>query len=214
MSSDFAASDANGAGGHAMAQALQRGQFVVKRHLRGFTLVEMMIVVVIVGVLATLAVVGYRKLVNSSHVSEATSMVQNIRLAQEAYHSETQQYANISTALSGTGVFYPNDPLYGRQTAWGLACTVCGANWDWNMLPLHVDAPVLFGYATTAGPANTNPTVASLTVNGKAVTLPKPSPVDWFIIAAKADLDGDPNTTTDVFGTSWTNQIWVSNEGL
>jgi type IV pilus assembly protein PilA len=198
-----------------MAQALHMGQLVVKRHLRGFTLVEMMIVVVIVGVLATLAVVGYRKLVNSSHVSEATSMVQNIRLAQEAYHSETQQYANISKALSGSGVFYPADPKYGIQTAWGKACgATCGTNWDWNMLPLHVDAPVLFGYATTAGPANTAPTVTTLTVNGNAVTLPNPSPVDWFIIAAEADLDGDSSTTTDVFGTSWTNQIWVSNEGL
>jgi type IV pilus assembly protein PilA len=202
-----------------MAQALQRERLVVKRHLRGFTLVEMMIVVAIVGVLAMLAVVGYRKLVNSSHVSEATSMVQNIRLAQEAYHSETQQYANVSTGIpSGstpaTGIFYPADPKYGIQTGWGKACTVCGTNWDWNMLPLHVDAPVLFGYATTAGPANTNPTVATLTVNGNIVTLPKPSPVDWYIIAAEADLDGDSKTTTDVFGTSWTNQIWVSNEGL
>jgi len=203
-----------------MARALHTGRLVVKRHLRGFTLVEMMIVVVIVGVLATLAVVGYRKLVNSSHVSEATSMVQNIRLAQEAYHSETQQYANISknfpAGASPTSGLYPADPKYGIQTAWGAACaTVCGTNWDWNMLPLHVDAPVLFGYATIAGPANTGPTaVPTLTVNGNAVTLPKPSPVDWYMIGAEADLDGDPKTVTDVFGTSWTNQIWVSNEGL
>jgi hypothetical protein len=85
---------------------------------------------------------------------------------------------------------------------------------DWSMLPLHVDAPVLFGYATVAGPANSNPTVTTLTVNGNTVTLPKPSTTDWYLIGAEADLDGDPKTVTDVFGTSWTNQIWVSNEGL
>jgi type IV pilus assembly protein PilA len=204
-----------------MAQPLQRERLVVKRLSRGFTLVEMMIVVVIVGVLATLAVVGYRKLVNSSHVSEATSMVQNIRLAQEAYHSETQQYANISTGIpsgatpTASGILYPGNPKYGIQTAWGAACTaICGKNWDWNMLPLHVDAPVLFGYATIAGPANTTPAVTTLTVNGKSVSLPSPSPVDWYVVGAEADLDGDSTTTTNVFGTSWTNQIWVSNEGL
>jgi prepilin-type N-terminal cleavage/methylation domain-containing protein len=67
-----------------MARPLQSLPFVAKRHPRGFTLIEMMIVVVIVGVLAMLAVVGFRKLVQSSHVSEATNMVQNIRVAQEA----------------------------------------------------------------------------------------------------------------------------------
>src|SRR5271167_3607225 len=111
-----------------MAQALQKGAHVTRRASRGFTLVEMMIVVAIVGVLATLAVVGYRKLVQSSHVSEATNMVQNIRVAQEGYHSETQQYANISANFpSGngqtTGIFYPlATPRYQVMTGWGAAC--------------------------------------------------------------------------------------------
>src|SRR5260370_7461193 len=134
------------AGGQSMAQALHMGRLVVNRHRRGFTLVEMMIVVVIVGVLATLAVVGYRKLVNSSHVSEATNMVQNIRLAQEAYHSETQQYANISknfpAGASPTTGLYPAHPKNAIQTPSGApSAPLCGSNADWKMMPLHGDAP-------------------------------------------------------------------------
>jgi len=75
---------------------------VATRQNRGFTLVEMMIVVVIIGVLATLAVLGYRQIIQASHVSEATNMVQNIRVAQEAYHSETQQYASVSASIPTT----------------------------------------------------------------------------------------------------------------
>src|SRR5580658_10860571 len=91
----------------------------------GFTLVEMMVVVTIISILATLAMVGFRKITQSSHVSEATNMVQNIRVAQESYHSETQQYANISTGFpSGTGgatgvALYPWQSLYGHVHGWG-----------------------------------------------------------------------------------------------
>jgi type IV pilus assembly protein PilA len=191
-----------------MARALHSPPFVASRHRRGFTLIELMIVVVIVGILAMLAVVGYRKLVQSSHVSEATGMIQNIRVAQEAYHSETQQYANISNSPTA---WYPAAPVYSVMTAWGLACSNCTAV-NWTMLPLHVDGPVVFGYATTAGPANTAITPPSVTVDGSTVTFQVPT-TDWYFVAAEADLDGVAGTTTDVYGTSLSNQLLVSNEG-
>jgi len=186
---------------------------VVRRasETRGFTLVEMMIVVVIVGVLAALAVVGYRKLVQSSHISEAQQMVQDIRVAQESYHSETQQYADISTGLYA---YYPSQSPNGRTvTAWGAACTGCATGMDWSMLPLHVDGPVLFGYATVAGAANTTPASvgapAQVTVNGQNMVFPSPSPVDWFIVSAGCDLNNDGTVGTHVYTTSWTNQVFV-----
>jgi type IV pilus assembly protein PilA len=181
----------------------------------------MMIVVVIIGILASLAIVGYRKLITSSHVSEATNMVSNIRVAQEGYHAETQQYANISTSVGSSGGFYPSaNPVETTLTAWGAACTNCVTGMQWTMLPLHVDGPVMFGYATTAGPANSAVADATLTVSGQMLTLPSPSPTDWFIVAATCDLDNSNGgagpgglTNTNVYTTSWSNQVYVSNEG-
>jgi len=196
-----------------MARTLQLVPVVSGRRERGFTLIEMMIVVIIVGVLAALAVAGYRKLIAASHISEAQNMVHSIRVAQEAYHSETQQYANMSTSIpAGNAGWYPATTPGKFVTAWGAACTVCTAGMDWTMLPLHVDGPVEFGYATVAGAASTNPTPASVTVNGAAVTFPSPSPTDWFIVAAAGDTDGN-GTFCHVYGGSWTNQVFVDHEG-
>ena len=192
-----------------MARPLQKGPDVTTRGSRGFTLVEMMIVVAIVGVLAVLAVVGYRQLIRSSHVSEATGMVQSIRVAQEGYHSETQQYANVSTTLVD---YYPKAPVYQQVTAWGGPHAF--ASVPWSALPVHVDGPVMFGYATVAGiPGGAVP--GSVMVNGSPLVFPATPTTDWYVIAACGDLDGDPvePNNTHVYATSWTNQVFVDHDG-
>jgi type IV pilus assembly protein PilA len=176
---------------------------------RAFTLIEMMIVVVIVGVLAALAVVGYRKIVQTSHVSEATNTVQSIRVAQEAYHAETQQYANISNDLQSS--WYPQSaPVGSMVTAWGGPCTGCKSTTSWASLPLHIDGPVMFGYATVAG-ASTDSVPTALPA-GMTVTLTQPT-TDWFVVAAMCDIDGNGTPNTSVLTTSWSNQVITSNEG-
>jgi type IV pilus assembly protein PilA len=213
----------------ALNQVPQSRRRVVARHVlsyrsvgrgksSGFTLVEMMVVVTIISILATMAMVGFRKITQSSHVSEATNMVQNIRVAQESYHSETQQYAPISKGFpSGSGptaggVLYPWASLYGHVEGWGALCGG-NCNMEWSVLPLHVDGPVIFGYATVAG----GPGVAfpqAVTVNGVGIGNTAPTVSDWYGIAAEADLDGNTATVTDVFSFSWSNQVFISNEGL
>jgi prepilin-type N-terminal cleavage/methylation domain-containing protein len=194
-----------------MAQRLHQTR-PVTHHSRGFTLVEMMIVVVIVSILSTLAVLGYRKLVQSAHVSEATTMVNNIRVAQEAYHAETQSYANCMPDLTSGTSWYPVKSVYGITTQWGGTCAHCNALLDISqVLPVHVDGPVLFGYATIAGAAAASGTTVTNNCNLSSLTSPT---TDWYAVAAEGDLDGLPSTTTDVCAVSWSNIITVYNEGL
>lgn len=195
-----------------MARAVHKLAPVGPKRQQGFTLIEMMVVVIIVGILATLAVVGYRRLVQSSHLSEATSMVQSIRVAQEAYHGETQQYADISTSLTS---WYPSSAPDGKHvTAWGGACSNCVSGQSWAVLPVHVDGPVLFGYATKAGPAASNPATMPGDISSKIdLTNVTPSPTEWYEVTAMCDLDGYGSPYTYVASTSWSNQVFTFNEG-
>lgn len=181
---------------------------------RGFTLIELMIAVAIIAVLATLAVVGYRKLLNSSHTAEATHMIGAIRVGQETFHAETGQYTNISPGL-GLGALYPlaNAPT-DTLTSWGIACAVCADPQAWTRLPVHSDGPVRFGYATVAGVAGTAPGVPALTFNGKVVNWPAGGQItaDWYIVTAMGDMDGN-NIYATLMGTSWDKQIFVDKDG-
>jgi type IV pilus assembly protein PilA len=206
-----------------MAHPVHRSNLVSRRVARGFTLIEMMVVVVIVSVLAMLAIVGYRRLILSSNVSEANNMVQNVRIAQESYHSETQQYANVSPAAlfatppPASGWYPSSTPIGNTLTAWGAACGNCNAGYDWSVLPLHVDGPVRFGYATMSGLAGSTVSPATLSVStapGGTLTLPTTSATDWYLVAAACDLDNDGDKySTHVYTTSWSNQLYLDNEG-
>jgi Tfp pilus assembly major pilin PilA len=164
-----------------------------------------MIVVAIVAILSTLAIVGYRRLIMSSHTSEATHMVQGIRVAQETYHAETGSYSWISTSLDAT--MCPAHSAQPTKVPWDPACD--GGKALWSTLPVHSDGPVLFYSATVAGASSVKPTMPTGMAVTPAMTL---ITSDWFTISAKADNDNN-GTWCTVVGTSWTNDIYVDRDG-
>jgi len=171
----------------------------------GFTLVELMIVVAIVGILAVIGVVSYRKIVNSAKVTEATGMVAAIRVAQESYHAEAGQYATISTALDSALC-----PTNGTKVAnWDPSCS--GGAATWSVLPVRSDGPVRFGYATIAGLPQGRLPATPKGMAGAPTWTTGPSS-DWYVVSAMADTDGN-GTFVTVLGASWTRDIYVDNEG-
>ncbi len=70
-----------------------------ERRESGFTLVELAIVIVIIGVLAAFAVPRFRDSVERSKASEAFSYLSAVRSAQERYHARMATYAADMTKL-------------------------------------------------------------------------------------------------------------------
>jgi type IV pilus assembly protein PilE len=62
------------------------------RHARGFTLIEMMIVVVIAGILASIALPSYFQYIQRSKIIEATTGLSNWRTRMEQYFLDNRTY--------------------------------------------------------------------------------------------------------------------------
>ena len=91
-----------------------------KRRQNGFTLIEILIVVVIVAILAAIAVPSYRDQVIRSKRSVATAELLEVLSLQEQFFLNNKQYATDLTDLG-----YSADPYYigdeGEETSAGSA---------------------------------------------------------------------------------------------
>jgi type IV pilus assembly protein PilA len=76
---------------------------------KGFTLIELMIVVAIIGILAAIAIPNFMSYQCKAKQSEAKSALGQIRVMQEAYRAEHDTYGSNLTSI---GFSMPGDAKY------------------------------------------------------------------------------------------------------
>jgi prepilin-type N-terminal cleavage/methylation domain-containing protein len=138
---------------------------------QGFTITELMIAVVIIGVLAMMAIPTFTSYIYKGRVTEATTFLGEIKQRQESYRSEFGQYcANNATWGTYNPATIPgSDPVMWTSTA------------EWTQLGAAPDGPTRFQYGLIAG--------------APGVSAPSETNLDdddyWFAARAQGDLDGD-----------------------
>lgn len=191
-----------------------------RRHrARAFTLVEVAVVVVIVGVLAVIGVVSYSRYKAAARISEATSVSSDIRKAQEAFKAEHGVYHNVSLTKDS---LYPATTPGKFVTQWGGPCAGCNKEDSWKSLNVAPSAPVMYGYATlgavgSGSTRSSNSTGKNSALGGDETPIGVPPPIPvredepWYITVAKGDTDGDGKFSR-IVGYSMTSSFAIEPE--
>ncbi len=89
---------------------------------RGFTLIELMIVIAIVGILLSIAYPSYQNHVRKSNRVDAKSLLMQIILQQERFKTENLIYTTDLTALGYA------DPAPSENGHYNISAAACGGN--------------------------------------------------------------------------------------
>ncbi len=173
---------------------------------RGMTLTELMIVVVILGILASVAFAGYSGYIRRSRSQEARTMLLAIAAREDAYRAEFAQYC-AAGRTSGT----PPTSL-GLSNAWpAVAPSVMPADFfasmpvEWAQLGFRPTGAVRFRYVVLTGTPSTAPP-------GESGYTSSPNQDIWYIAEAYGNLDGDSIISTYRIFSGNGNRLTITNE--
>jgi type IV pilus assembly protein PilA len=155
------------------------------RSHKGFTLIELMIVVAIIGILAAIAIPNFMRFQMKAKKSEAKSIIGSIRTTQEAFKAENGGFANTT---ANPASFTKN-----AKTAWVTPVDGDG----WYEIGIGNMGMVYFQYQVVT--TTENPAITFTTPGGNTVALGLE-----MLIGARQDLDNNDTNAEVAFASDTT----------
>jgi prepilin-type N-terminal cleavage/methylation domain-containing protein len=167
---------------------------------QGMSIVELMVVVVIIGILAAISVVSYRRYIARARLSEPTAMLAEFSAKEQLYYLAAGQFIEAHRSSSGTastnenpGEFYPTDASTYFDSARTPVALATLPN-SWLLLGIRPRWQALYcTYLASSGPAGSPPPG----IIGPTLWPATPN-VPWFYALGACNLSGPSGWPSNV----------------
>lgn len=158
--------------------------------LAGFTLVELMIVVVIMGLLAAIAIPAFTRYIRKARTAEASGNISRITMGEVTAYQQTADstLAHFITAPSTGGATPSGDPSQNKYPANPALWT---SDPGWTELDFSIDTGHFYQYQAIVGGGGAVMVSLMLNIRGLTSTSSDGGGSPSFQVAAYGDLDGD-----------------------
>jgi type IV pilus assembly protein PilA len=166
-------------------------------------MVELLAVIAMVGILAAVATVGYRRYINGAQIADAKATIGAIRIAEESYRSETMSY------LDCPGGWYPNAGVPDHRRHHWHQPTHADYN-CWRQLNVVNDSPTKYTFRLSAGRAGDGTGGVLAAAWDVPPVFPATPNEAWYVVEGIGDVDEDGIQSRLVSG-SFSGEIYVEN---
>jgi type II secretory pathway pseudopilin PulG len=178
-------------------------------------MIELMVVIVVIGILATLAAYVYSRVMRKARSTEVAAMFGELRAEENAYSAEHNFYlpmcpnpAGPANADCAESDMWPT-PLPGRGEAMDIVTP--GLPPRWQALKVRPMKSSLYcQYVVVAGLAGT--VVPAANVKGRDLYGASPVPGNWYYLVAQCDWDGDPSVNAIYWQRGDSSELAYENE--
>lgn len=128
--------------------------WVARKKSKGFTIIELIVTIVVIGILAAITLISYNGIQQRSRDSQRGSDVTQLKIAIEKYHAEKSQYpdvcsggddaacpaSSLATELSPYLKQIPHDPKYVADSSYDYQYVRSATQYDAYALLAHYEA--------------------------------------------------------------------------